>query len=154
VSLVPLPAWPAQPSTTRSVSARLGIEGEALAPPAGGVLRSLGRARIRWVELEKNLQPPGPPEDMAIHRAIREAERLLHAGEPRQAMILSEVLALDLALSRWGRSTRRLIEDWYARFPSPSGQEVIKADLDEFDAVLNRLLEMPEYIAAQTWWDR
>lgn len=128
------------------------FEVEALAPASGGALRRLGGARIAWVQIKETL-PETIANKTGIHAAIGEVERLLREGEPRQAMVLSEVLALDLATARWAGSTEGLLSPWNALFPSAGRADVTQIDLDDLDGVLERLLRTPEYAAAQSKLD-
>lgn len=141
----------APPGTLGLSSAGALIEQAALAPAPGGVLRSFSPVRIAWVQQEERFASARATET-AIHRAIREVERLLKDGEHRQAMILSEVLAFDLAITRWGGPIERLMDQWNQRFPSDI-RSVIETDLDGLGAAFNQLLGAADYRRAQSKLD-
>jgi hypothetical protein len=149
LSLIPFPPSPARASSIEWASAGSLIEQEALAPPAAGVLRTFDPVRVQWVRMEEEWEPRLAGET-PVHRAIREVERLLESGESRQAMILAEVLADDLAIAHYVGSANQLMDTWASWFPSDLPLDVTATNLEQLAMALDRLLAMPAFLAAQT----
>lgn len=123
---------------------------QALALRAADAIHDFGKARIKWVRQYEASRAAGWASDFAlrspvslpryagagetsVHKAIREAERLLQAGQPAQALTILVELVNDLNQALETHRIERLMDTWNARFPSDAPVDIVgEAHLQAF----------------------
>ena len=126
---------------------------EALALRAGSSVQDGGAARTVIVHSYESLIPlpsHNHPGTTALHDALEYVQQLLQSGHTRVALSLSELIARGLRDALRTRSVVALNQFWNPRFPSPHRVDAVESDLEVFEGALERLIQMPEYTAAQT----